>query len=31
MKQEDVEIDGFDTMTADQLMDEITYLGDYQG
>lgn len=27
----DVEIAGFDTMTADQLMDEITYLGDYQG
>lgn len=27
----DVEIDGFDTMTAGQLADEITYLGDYQG
>ncbi len=27
----DVEIDGFDTMTAEQLRDELTYLGDYQG
>ena len=25
------EIDGFDAMTADQLRDEITYLGDFQG
>ena len=27
----DAEIEGFDTMTADQLADEIAYLGDYQG
>lgn len=27
----EAEIDGFDAMTADELMDEITYLGDYQG
>jgi hypothetical protein len=27
----DVEIDGFDAMNADQLADEITYLGDHQG
>jgi hypothetical protein len=26
-----VEIDGFDTMTADQYRDEVTYLSDYQG
>lgn len=27
----EAEIDGFDAMTTEQLMDEITYLGDYQG
>lgn len=26
-----LEIDGFDTMTADQLNDELVYLADYQG
>ncbi|NBW23651.1 MAG: hypothetical protein EBR82_88475 [Caulobacteraceae bacterium] len=26
-----VEIEGFDTMTADQYRDEVTYLSDYQG
>lgn len=26
-----LEIDGFDTMTPDQLSDELTYLADYQG
>lgn len=27
----DAEVDGIDTMTADQLRDELTYLSDYQG
>jgi hypothetical protein len=27
----DVEIDGLLEMTADQLRDELSYLGDYQG
>lgn len=27
----EAEIDGFDAMNTEQLMDEITYLGDYQG
>lgn len=27
----DAEVDGIDTMTADQLRDEVTYLSDYQG